>query len=139
MPELNGTQTHENLARAFARESQAHLTALWFAERADIDGQPEAAALFRSIAEGGIGHAHGHLEFLADVGDPATATPIGDTGENLAAAIVAQTHQYGELYPGFAKIAREEGFTDIADWFDTVARAERTSAALLSEGLETLR
>ena len=64
---LDSTRTHANLLEAFARESQANRRYLWFAQRADVDGYPEAAALFRSIAESETAHAHGHLEFLAEV------------------------------------------------------------------------
>ena len=69
MPDLDGTKTHENLKEAFAGESQANRRYLWFAQKADIEGYPDAAALFRSVAEGETGHAHGHLEYLAEVGD----------------------------------------------------------------------
>src|SRR6267378_1236421 len=74
---LNGTKTHENLKAAFAGESQANRRYLYFASKADIEGQNDVAALFRSTAEGETGHAHGHLDYLAQVGDPATDLPIG--------------------------------------------------------------
>ena len=83
MADLNGTKTHENLKEAFAGESQANRRYLWFAQKADVEGYPDAAALFRSVAEGETGHAHGHLEYLAEVGDPATGEPIGDTEREL--------------------------------------------------------
>ncbi len=67
---LEGTKTHENLKEAFAGESQANRRYLWFAQKADVEGYPDTAALFRSVAEGETGHAHGHLEYLAEVGDP---------------------------------------------------------------------
>ena len=139
MPELHGTKTHENLAAAFAEESQASRRYLWFAHAADIEGQPDAAALFRAVAEGETGHAHGHLDFLADVGDPATGLAIGDTEENLASAIASETHGSSEMYPAFAATAREEGFDQIADWFETLARAEQSHAARFAEGLDRLR
>jgi rubrerythrin len=136
MPDLSGSKTHVNLAAAFARESQAVARYLWFAQTADVEGRPDAAALFRSIADGEIGHAHGILEHLSVVGDPMTGEPIGETNENLAAAIVGETHDASELYPGFAADARAEGFDDVADWFETLARAEQRQAERLREGLD---
>jgi rubrerythrin len=135
---LDSTRTHANLLDAFARESQANRRYLWFAQRADVDGYPEAAALFRSIAEGETAHAHGHLEFLAEVGDPATGAPIGDTVENFEAAIASETHDATETYTQFAATARAEGFDEIAEWFDTLAGAERSHAERLRRGLEAL-
>ena len=110
MLSLNGTKTHENLKEAFAGESQANRRYLWFAQKADVEGYPDAAALFRSVAEGETGHAHGHLEYLAEVGDPATGEPIGETEQNFKASIAGETYEYTQMYPGFAKTARDEGF-----------------------------
>ena len=87
MAKLNGTKTHENLKEAFAGESQANRRYLWFAQKADIEGYPDAASLFRSVAEGETGHAHGHLDYLAEVGDPASGEPIGDTADNFKASV----------------------------------------------------
>ena len=138
MAELDGTRTYDNLKEAFAVESQANRRYLWFAQKADIEGYPESAALFRSVAEGQTGHAHGHLEYLADVGDPASGEPIGDTDDNFRASIATETYEYTHMYPGFAATARDEGFNGIADWFETVARAEKSHADRLNRGLESL-
>lgn len=138
MAGLDGTETYANLRAAFAAESEASRRYLWFAQIADIDGFPEIAALFRSIADGETGHAHGHLEFLAEVGDPVTGVPIGDTAENLRSAIVGETAEATEMYPGFAEVARSEGFTEVAVWFDRLARAEGGNALRLQEGLDAL-
>ncbi len=67
-----------------------------FAQKADVEGFNDVAAVFRSTAEGETGHAHGHLEYLEEVGDPAT-------GDNLKAAIVSETHDYTDMYPGMAR------------------------------------
>ena len=138
MADLKGTQTHENLKEAFAGESQANRRYLYFAQKADIEGYPDAAALFRSVAEGETGHAHGHLEYLAQVGDPVTGEPIGDTEENFRSAVAGETYEYTQMYPGFSKIAREEGFTEIAEWFETLARAEKSHAGRFGEGLASI-
>ena len=107
---LKGSKTEENLKAAFAGESQANRRYLYFAQKADIEGYNDVATVFRSTAEGETGHAHGHLEYLEEVGDPATGKPIGETKANLASAIEGETHEYTDMYPGMAKTAREEGF-----------------------------
>ncbi|MCZ8101530.1 MAG: rubrerythrin family protein, partial [Burkholderiales bacterium] len=94
MPSLKGTKTHDNLKAAFAGESQANRRYLYFANKADVEGHTEVAALFRSTAEGETGHAHGHLDYLAEVGDPATDLPIGSSSNNLKAAVAGETHEY---------------------------------------------
>ncbi len=128
MSELKGSKTYDNLAAAFAGESQANRRYLYFAKVADVEGYPGVAGNFRETAEGETGHAHGHLDYLKKVGDPATGLPIGDTALNLAAAVAGETHEYTDMYPGFAKTAREEGFGEIADWFETLAKAEKSHA-----------
>jgi len=121
MGQLKGSKTEGNLKDAFAGESQANRRYLYFAAKADVEGYNDVAAVFRSTAEGETGHAHGHLEYLEAVGDPATGLPIGATKDNLKAAIAGETHEYTDMYPGMAKTAREEGFDEIADWFETLA------------------
>ncbi len=138
MPELAGSQTLENLKAAFAGESQANRRYLYFAQKADIEGYPDAAALFRSVAEGETGHAHGHLDYIAEVGDPATGLPIGDTEDNFRASIAGETYEYTEMYPGMAKTAREEGFVEVAEWMETLAKAEKSHAGRFAQGLESL-
>ena len=135
---LKGSRTEENLKAAFAGESQANRRYLYFAKIADIEGQPEIAGLFRDTAEGETGHAHGHLDYLKRVGDPATGEPIGDTQKNLKASIAGETYEYTQMYPAFAKTAREEGFTEIAEWFETLARAERSHAGRFQKGLDSM-
>lgn len=138
MPDLDGTKTHENLKEAFAGESQANRRYLYFARRADVEGYPDTAALFRSVAEGETGHAFGHFDYLSEVGDPVTGVPVGDTDDNLKSAIEGETYEYTEMYPGFAKTAREEDFDTIADWFETLARAEKSHAGRFQAGLDSL-
>jgi rubrerythrin len=138
MAELAGTTTHHNLKAAFAAECLANRRYLWFAQKADIEGYPAAAALFRSVAEGETGHAFGHLDFLAAVGDPVTGEPIGDTDENFKVAIANETYEYTQMYPGFARTARDEGFDDIAEWLETVAKAEKSHAGRLQKALDDL-
>jgi rubrerythrin len=138
MPKLDGTKTHGNLKEAFAGESQANRRYLYFAQKADVEGRPDVAALFRSVAEGETGHAFGHFDFLAEVGDPATGEAVGATAENLKSAIAGETYEYTEMYPGFAKTARDEGLEEIAEWLETLARAEKSHAGRFQGALESL-
>lgn len=138
MPALKGTKTEQNLKEAFAGESQANRRYIYFARRADIEGLPEIAGLFRDVAEGETGHAFGHFDFLAEVGDPVTGAAVGDSRKNLQSAIEGETYEYTEMYPGFGKIAREEGFDEVADWFETLSRAEKSHAGRFQKGLEAI-
>jgi rubrerythrin len=138
MAELKGTKTHQNLKDAFAGESQANRRYLYFAKVADVEGYPDVAGLFRDTADGETGHAHGHLDYLKKAGDPATGLAIGSTDSNLKAAIAGETHEYTDMYPGMAKAAREEGFAEIADWFETLAKAEKSHAGRFQQGLNSL-
>jgi rubrerythrin len=138
MAALKGSKTEENLKAAFAGESQANRRYLYFANKADVEGQNDVAALFRSTAEGETGHAHGHLEWLEQCGDPATGLPIGPTRDNLKAAVAGETHEYTDMYPGMARTAREEGHDEIADWFETLAKAERSHANRYTRALNEL-
>src|SRR5208337_3923460 len=104
---LKGSKTEKHLKDAFAGESQANRRYLYFANKADVEGYADdVAALFRSTAEGETGHAHGHLEYLEQCGDPATGMPFGPTKANLATAVAGETHEYTDMYPGMAKDAR---------------------------------
>jgi rubrerythrin len=138
MPKLDGTKTHEHLKEAFAGESQANRRYLYFAKVADIEGYPDVAGLFKDTADGETGHAHGHLDFLKQVGDPATGKPIGDTLKNLQSAVAGETYEYQSMYPGFAKTARDEGFAEIAEWFETLAKAEKSHAGRFEKAAQTL-
>jgi len=136
--DLKGSKTEQSLKDAFAGESQANRRYLYFAAKADIEGYNDAATVFRSTAEGETGHAHGHLEYLEQSGDPATGMPFGSTDANLKTAIAGETHEYTDMYPGMAKAAREEGFDEIADWFETLAKAERSHANRFQKMLNEL-
>ena len=136
--ELKGSSTEKNLKDPIAGESQANRRYLDYAAQADVEGYNDVATVFPSTAEGETGHEHGHLEYLEQVGDPATGLPIGPTGDNLKAAIAGETHEYTDMYPGMAKSARDEGFDEIADWFETLAKAERSHANRFQKALDVL-
>src|SRR6202167_1440478 len=135
---LAGTKTEKNLKDAFGGASQANRRSLYFAAKAGVEGHSDVSAVFRSTAEGETGHAHGHLEYLEEVGDPVTGKPIGPTADNLAAAVAGETHEYTDMYPGMARTAREEGFDEIAEWFETLAKAEKSHAGRFQRALDQL-
>jgi len=138
---LKGTKTEECLKEAFSGESRANRRYLYFANMADIAGENDVASLFRSTAEGETGHAHGHMEYLISggSGDPETGLPAGTVEEALASAVAGETHEYTDMYPGMAKTARDEGFDEVADWFETLAKAERSHANRFTKALEALK
>lgn len=138
MPALKDSKTEQNLKEAFAGESMANRRYLYFAQRADVEGYNDVSAVFRSTAEGETGHAHGHMEFLQEVGDPATGEPFGPTRDNLKSAIAGETYEYTDMYPGMARTARGEGMDEIADWFETLAKAERSHAGRFKKALDGL-
>ena len=135
---LANTKSHDNLKHAFAGESQANRRYLYFARVADIEGYPDVGGLFRDTSEAETGHAFGHLDFLKEVGDPCTGVPIGTTAKNLKSAVEGETYEYTEMYPGFAKTARDEGLVELAEWFETLAKAEKSHAGRFTKGLDTL-
>ncbi|MGH9044685.1 MAG: rubrerythrin family protein [Acidimicrobiales bacterium] len=138
MAALKGSKTEANLRHAFAQESQANRRYLYFAQRAEAEGYPDVAALFRSVAEVETGHAFGHLEFLFELGDTVTGQPVGSTVENLRAAIEAERLDLTDMYPAYAKTARSEGFAEIADWLECLVRAEKSHIGRFERGLESV-
>jgi rubrerythrin len=138
MANLKGTKSHKNLKEAFAGESQANRRYLYFARVADIEGYPDVGGLFRDTSEAETGHAFGHLDFLKEVGDPVTEVPIGTTEKNLKSAVEGETYEYTEMYPGFAKTARQEGLNELAEWFETLAKAEKSHSGRFSKGLSQI-
>ncbi len=138
MPKLKGSRTEENLKKAFAWEAQANRRYMYFAQQADVEGYNDVAAVFRSTAEGETAHALGHLEFLQSSGDPATNMSFGSTKENLKSAIASEDHEYTQMYPDMVRIAREEGFEEIAEWFETLTKAEKSHAGRFEKALESL-
>src|SRR6266851_3125600 len=135
---LKGSKSVDNLKDAFAGESQANRRYLYFARVADIEGFPDVAGLFKDTADAETGHAFGHLDFLKEVGDPATGEPIGKTEKNLKAAVAGETYEYTQMYPGMAKTARGEGFNELAEWFETLAKAEKSHAGRFNKGLQQI-
>src|SRR5688572_23754884 len=136
---LTGTKSHDNRKGAFAGESQANRRYRYVARRAEIEGSPDIGGLFSDTSKAETGHAFGDLDFLKEVGDPATGVPIGNTEAKLKSAIEGEHYEYTQMYPGMAKTARDEGFQELAEWFETLAKAERSHANRFQKGLDSLK
>ena len=137
---LAGTKTLANLKTAFAGESQANRRYQYFAKQADTEGLADVANSFSRISEGETAHAFGHFDMLVryGAGDPVTDLPVGTTADNLKSAIAGEEYEFSEMYPGFAKDAREEGFDDIAEWFEVMAKSEKAHANTFKKILQRL-
>jgi rubrerythrin len=142
MPSLKGTRTEQNLKDAFAGESRANHRYLCLARNADVEGLKDLAAVLRSTAERKTGRAQGHLDYLEEVGDPAadpaTGKPLGPTGDMLKAAIASETREYIDMYAGMARVARQEGVDELADWFETLAKAGKWPVGRFRKVLDAL-
>ncbi len=126
---LKGSKTEKNLLTAFAGESQARNRYTYFASKAKKEGYVQISSIFEETADQEKEHAKRLFKFLeggeAEVTAAFPAGVIGTTLENLEEAAAGENHEHTEMYPGFAKVAREEGFTEIADVFEKIAVAEK--------------
>ena len=113
--ELKGSKTEQNLLAAFAGESQARNKYTYFAAVAKEEGFEQVAGIFLETAENEREHAKKEFDFLKG---------IGDTNANLKAAAEGENYEHTQMYPGFERVAREEGFSEIADFFKEVAEVE---------------
>jgi len=138
MTQLAESKTIENLRAAFAGESQANRRYTYFSRKADEQGYPEISTLFRSVAEGETAHALRHFDYMRNVGDPVTKVPVPDVKGMLESAIKGETYECTAMYPEFAKVAREEGFDEIAKWFETLAKAETAHAGKFKDALNKM-
>ena len=127
--ELKGSKTAQNLMAAFAGESQARNRYTYFASKAEKEGYVQIARIFSETADQEKEHAKRLFKFMTgDEQEITAAFPfgvIGSTAENLQEGANGENYEHTEMYPGFAKIAREEGFAEIADVFISIAVAEK--------------
>jgi rubrerythrin len=138
MRQLKGSRTEQNLRAALEREATDNRRFEYFSRRAAVEGRVGAARLFRQIAEGETAHALGHLEFLEMIDDPNPGSDADDTHRSLHAAIASEQGRC-ERYPAIAVVAREEGFPDVAEWFELLAHAKRAHVASLVRALQVLQ
>ncbi len=128
MKSLKGSQTEQNLLKAFAGESQARNRYVYFAKQAKKEGLEQMAAIFEETAVNEQAHAKKFFRFLeggmVEITAVYPAGKIGTTLENLAASADGEHEEWAELYPEFARIAQEEGYKEVANAFKAIARAE---------------
>ena len=137
MRQLKGSRTEQNLRAALEREATDNRRFEYFARRAAVEGRVAAARLFRLTAEGETAHALGHLEFLEMIDDPNPGGDVDDTRRCLHAAVASE--QDGcERYPAYAAVARDEGLSEVAEWFDLLTQAKRAHVDCLVRALELL-
>lgn len=129
MSDLRGSKTEQNLLAAFAGESQARNKYTYFASAAKKEGYEQIAAFFLETAEQEKEHAKLHLKLLGG---------IGDTVTNLKAAAGGENHEWTDMYPGMAKVAKQEGFDDIARLFEGLAKIEKEHEARYQKLLKSL-
>ena len=143
MPTLKGTQTEKNLLAAFAGESQARNRYSFFASQARREGYEQIAAIFAETAENEKEHAKRLFKFLeggeVQIHASFPAGVIGDTASNLEAAAKGENYEHTQMYPEFARVAREEGFPEIAAVFEAIAMAEREHERRYRALLENIR
>lgn len=130
--ELKGSRTEENLRTAFAGESQAHTKYLYYASKASKDGYVQIGKMFEETARNEKEHAKIWFKLLHDGGVPSTE-------ENLADAAAGENYEWTDMYAGFAKTAREEGFDEIAFLFEKVGAIEKTHEERYRKLLKTFR
>ena len=143
MPTLKGTQTEKNLLTAFAGESQARNRYSFFASQARKEGYEQIAAIFAETAENEKEHAKRLFKFLeggeVQIQASFPAGVIGDTASNLEAAAKGENYEHTQMYPEFARVARKEGFPEIAAVFEAIAVAEREHERRYRALLENIR
>jgi rubrerythrin len=126
---IKGTETEKNILKAFAGESQARNRYTYFASQAKKDGYVQISKIFEETANQEKEHAKRLFKLLeggmVEITDSYPAGMIGTTAENLEAAAAGENHEHSEMYPGFAEIARKEGFNKIAAIFEAIAVAEK--------------
>jgi rubrerythrin len=143
MASLKGTKTEQNLLKAFAGESQARNRYTFAAKVADKAGLRQIAAIFRETADNELQHAKTFFRFLEGGAVEITAAypagVIGDTAENLLAAADGENEEWTDIYPEFAKVAREEGFDEVAVAFEMIAKVEKAHEDRYRKLLDALK
>jgi rubrerythrin len=132
MAALIGSRTEANLRQAFATATLAHRSYISIAEQADTEGHHRAAALFRAIAKLRASQAEEHLSWLEPCNDKT------QTAYNVRMAIMDKLHGRADVYAAMTRTARQEGFHEIADWFEVHAKASRSHAGRFRRALTTM-
>lgn len=135
MIELKESKTLQNLMEFFARDAQTLILYHRFASTAKNEGHPAVAELFERLAQQQTVLVEGHLDFLRMAGDPLSGLPLGHTGDNLNAALTGE-EEAGMLYPSAVRMAENEGFADIASWFQTLVVSKKSHCSRLAVAMQ---
>lgn len=139
LAELSDSLTFDNLKVAFGGDCQAAARYRAFASRADLHGQIQSARTLLDAARGKELQAEQQLDFLRNVVDPQTGSPMGTCEQDLDSALERATYESETLYPGFARTAHEEGFDMVGRWFETQADTACHHAAAFKRALEAVK
>jgi len=137
--EFSKSKTFGNLKTAFAAEAQTNRRYLYFAKTADAEGQVEVSRVFRAIAEIETAHAMREFDFMKPISDPVTQVALPDLKGMIESALKGEIYESTTMYPTFAEEARQEGFDELAEWFDAVAEAEKNHVKEFQEILSKLK
>lgn len=125
--------TYSNLKKAFEDEAKLYFRYKYFLSVSEYEGLEKISKLLRDFSESGIDNVQGCFDFMRNFKDPSSSIPLGNTSQNLASLLQTEIEQSSDLYPQMAKIAREEGFSDVASWFDTLEKCKRVHVIKLNE------
>ena len=139
MIEFSKSKTFGNLKTAFAAEAQTNRRYLYFAKAADAEGEVEVSRVLRAIAEIETAHAMREFDFMKPISDPVTQVALPDLKGMIESALKGEIYESTTMYPTFAEEARQEGFDELAEWFDAVAEAEKNHVKEFQEILSKLK
>ncbi|MDD4973256.1 MAG: ferritin family protein [Bacteriovorax sp.] len=130
---FEASQTFENLKKAFEDEAKLYFRYKFFLSVSEYEGLGKISKTLRDFSEGSLDNVNGSLDFLRNFKDPSSQVPIGNSSQNIASILQTEIEQANEIYPEMAKIARDEGFSDVASWFDTLEKLKRHHVSRLKE------
>lgn len=130
---FEASQTFENLKKSFEDEAKLYFRYKFFLSVSEYEGLEKTSKLLKDFSEGCLDNVNGSLDFLRNFKDPSSLVPIGNTTQNISSILQTEIEQTSEVYPLMARVAREEGFTDVASWFDTLEKLKRHHVSKLKE------
>ena len=131
--EFEQSTTYHNLKKAFEDEAKLYFRYKFFLSVSEFEGLEKISKLLRDFSESSLDNVQGNMDYLRNFKDPSSGVPLGNTSQNLSSLLQTEIEQTSLLYPQMAKVAREEGFTDIASWFDTLEKLKRIHVQKIRE------
>jgi rubrerythrin len=131
--EFEKSQTYQNIIKSFEDEAKLYFRYKFFQVISEYEGMEKASKVLKDFSDGCIDNVNGSMDFLREFRDPSSNVPIGSTSQNLTSVLQTEIEQSTTVYPQMAKIARLEGFTDVASWFDTLEKLKRSHVIKIKE------